>query len=307
MEPNRKASPAPPNLQSRFKKPASKISASSRLPLPVRPAPAPQQSKNTSPQKTTPAAHGHTSRTVASTHPLGNAFALLPSKKKEAPTTKKQRSKLKQPDTLEPTKTVEIKIGLPQLPKINVSKQLRKVSRAIARFSKRQLATGVVAGVIIVATILLATHHHRNGSNTAATGNKGSSSGHAALQKGNPPYATIVPAGKSIDSLGGWTRVSPPDRNPVYAYVDKIGAVQISVSEQPLPDDFQESPDKLAQLAQSYTANDKLAVDGVTAYIGTSAKGPQSVIVSKKKLLILMKSTAPLPDAQWSAYISSLE
>ncbi len=126
------------------------------------------------------------------------------------------------------------------------------------------------------------------------------------LSRGTPSYKTLLPTGKTIQSLGGWTRVSPPGRNPVYAYVDKLGGVQIDVSEQPLPDNLK-SDIAVQQLAQGFNATNKIDASGTTAYIGTSANGPQSVIYVKNNLLILIKSTAPASDALWAAYISSLK
>lgn len=127
------------------------------------------------------------------------------------------------------------------------------------------------------------------------------------LQKGTPDYDTVLPEGKTIQQYGGWTRVSPPNRDPVFAYADKIGAIPINVSQQPLPKDFADQPDQqIQQFAAGYAANKKLNVDGVTAYIGTSAKGPQSVIIVKGELLILIKASAVIPDTEWEKYIQSL-
>jgi hypothetical protein len=129
------------------------------------------------------------------------------------------------------------------------------------------------------------------------------------LQKGTPNYKTVLPAGKSITDYGGWTRVSPPNRNPVYAYSDTIGAIPINVSEQPLPDDFahNDTVDKLKELAIGYAATKRISAGDIIVYIGTSAKGPQSVIFAKKNLLILIKASAAVPDEQWQMYIKSLD
>lgn len=127
------------------------------------------------------------------------------------------------------------------------------------------------------------------------------------LEKGTPTFKTILPSGKAIKDFGGWTRVSPPNRAPVYAYVDKIGAVPIAVSQQPLPKDFLSNvPEKVAELAQVYAADKKLNVGDSIAYLGTSAKGPQSVIVVKGGLLILIKASAVIPNSEWEKYIKSL-
>jgi hypothetical protein len=94
----------------------------------------------------------------------------------------------------------------------------------------------------------------------------------------------------------------------VYAYIDKLAGVQINVSEQPLPASFKDNPDQqLSQLAQNFEATNKITAGGTTVYIGTSIKGPQSVLLTKSNLLILIKSTGQIPNGDWAAYINSLK
>lgn len=124
-----------------------------------------------------------------------------------------------------------------------------------------------------------------------------------------PTFATILPQGKSIDSLGGWARVSPPDRDPVFAFVDTLGEQQITISQQPLPDNSSENAEDVTRsIAYDFNAKDRhTAEDGTVYYVGTSSKGPQSVITSKENLLILIKSPAAIEIDEWSAYIASLD
>lgn len=127
------------------------------------------------------------------------------------------------------------------------------------------------------------------------------------LQKGTPNFETVLPTGKTIQDYGGWTRVSPPNRDPVFAYVDTIGGIPINVSQQPLPKEFSDQPDEqIESLAQGYLATKKLKVGSTTVYLGTSGKGPQSVIFTKNNLLILIKASAGVADEQWKEYIQSL-
>jgi len=123
----------------------------------------------------------------------------------------------------------------------------------------------------------------------------------------SPDYQTILPQGKSINELGGWKRVSPPKNEPVYAYGDKIGDIAISVSQQPLPSSFEtDTGGHIRELAKGYNATDKITAGSTNVYIGTSAKGPQSVIFTKADLLILIKSQKKIDQKEWSAYIAAL-
>jgi len=123
-----------------------------------------------------------------------------------------------------------------------------------------------------------------------------------------PTFGTVLPAGKKIEDYGGWARVSPPESAPVFAYADKIDGIQVNVSQQELPDDLKkDTEENLASLAENFHADQKLTVDNTTAYIGTSSKGPQSVIFVRSNLLILIRSTDKVSNDQWTAYISSLQ
>jgi len=127
-------------------------------------------------------------------------------------------------------------------------------------------------------------------------------------QTQQPDYNTLLPEGKTIAQLGGWGRVSPPGKDPVYAFSDTVEGVHVTVSQQPLPDSFKaDVAASTAQLAQQYSATEKLAVNGTTAYLGTSSKGPQSVILAEYGLLILMKSDTKLTNQQWVGYIYTLQ
>ena len=123
-----------------------------------------------------------------------------------------------------------------------------------------------------------------------------------------PQYKTILPSGKTIEQLGGWQRISPTDRSAVFTYIDTIDNVQVNVSEQPLPEEFQEdTADQIEQLAKGFKADEKVTVGNTEIYIGTSVDGPQSVIFAKNNLLILIKSLSKIDSTSWAAYVNSLQ
>ena len=127
------------------------------------------------------------------------------------------------------------------------------------------------------------------------------------LTKGTPDYTTMLPAGKSIEDFGGWTRVSPTNKDPVFAYVDSLGGSSINVSQQPLPPGFRDdTAEQVSLLAQDFNASQVLTVGDTLVYIGTSAKGPQSVILTKNELLILIRSSVVISNELWASYVASL-
>ena len=125
--------------------------------------------------------------------------------------------------------------------------------------------------------------------------------------KESPAFQTVLPNNTSIDTLGGWTRISPPENDPVFAYTDSIDDVSITVSQQPAPSSFKNNLDtEVAEVAKKFNATSQLDAGSVKAYIGTSAKGPQSIIFVKNNLLILIKSVQKIDDSKWISYIKSL-
>lgn len=181
------------------------------------------------------------------------------------------------------------------------------LAKKLKALSKRAWA---IIGLLAIAVIVVIVYFNQPGK--SASGNKNHASPSASINqlvRGTPKYATILPTGKTAEQLGGWTRVSPPSASPVYAYVDKIDKVSVSVSEQPLPKSFQEDTStKIAQLAANYNATDKFtAANNTKVYIASSGTGRQSVILTKSGLLILIKSAAPISNNSWVNYISSLK
>jgi hypothetical protein len=192
----------------------------------------------------------------------------------------------------------------PTVVKIQKTTIYKKIKVQLSKVSKRNK---IIGGVIIAAIVLFfgwnlvfnSPHDTPIVSGQTQT---------PKLEKGTPSYATVLPQGKSIKSLGGWTKISPPKASPVYTYIDRLENVQINVSEQPLPDSFKSDTAKqLQQLAEDEKATQKITIGSNTIYIGTSSQGPQSIFFIKNNLLILIKSDATISENSWVKYINSLQ
>lgn len=92
------------------------------------------------------------------------------------------------------------------------------------------------------------------------------------------PLLAFTAQAETIDSLGGWSRVSPTGSNPVYTYADSIGNVSISVSQQPLPSNFASNPaSEVAALANNSGATRSINEGETKIFIGVSSNGRQSL------------------------------
>lgn len=137
-----------------------------------------------------------------------------------------------------------------------------------------------------------------------------STSSETSLTKGTPDFKTFLPSGKTIDSYGGWTRVSPSESAPVYAYSDNLFGTAIIVSQQQLPDDFIDDVEHKVQKLQSdqgYVTQHKITVEDLTVYIGVSEKNYQSTIFVRDGVLILITSYRSISDTTISEYIQTLQ
>ena len=222
--------------------------------------------------------------------------------------------------TAEPASTeakeITLNISMPSIPKMTLPKLRIPAMPRISK--KRAMLLSGIAVVMIAGGAGYGFYQKYSNGHAPAIGDDGKTETMSngvrvqhldpAKQTGKPDYDTLLPAGKKIEDFGGWVRISPPEKNPVYAYADKIDDVLINVSEQPLPATFKKDTDTaMDDLAAQYSANDKIKVGTVTAYIGTSIKGPQSVLLVKQDVLILMKSASKIPDNHWETYIRSLQ
>ena len=133
-------------------------------------------------------------------------------------------------------------------------------------------------------------------------------SSQAEVGDSTPNFTAMLPTNESIDQLGGWQKLTPPNSDPIFVYTDSIDGVSVNISQQRLPAKFRaNTSQQMAELARSYNATNKIDVDGTTVYIGASAKGPQSVLFTKNDVLILIKSWATIENSSWVAYVKTLE
>jgi hypothetical protein len=216
------------------------------------------------------------------------------------------------PGAVAQSKDIEIRLSLPKLPKFHWP-SWDEAEDFLANLDipdlKRVHAVYASCAVTVIALLItapLALHSPTPAKKVADAPSKTSVLGAARIEQ--PPYTTLLPKGKTAQQLGGWGRVSPKTSDPVYAYADRIGGISITVSEQPLPDDFTADPQgKIANLAKQFNATKPLVTGADTnAFIGTSVQGLQSIVATKQGLLLLIRSVQPIHDSVWGSYLDSL-
>jgi hypothetical protein len=203
-------------------------------------------------------------------------------------------------------KEVVVTVTLPKL-KFKKPAMPQGLSRALADVPKHRLYVG--GGLLVFFLLLTFVGPFFYGTHDKGSETKKPTATTTVLDsKGQKPsYETILPEGEVIEDLGGWRRISPPDKEPVFAYADTLTGIPITVSEQPLPASFQKDmAGEITKLAEQFGANEKITAGDLTAYLGTSIKGPQSIILAKRDLLVLIKSESKISNQEWADYIEAL-
>ncbi len=203
------------------------------------------------------------------------------------------------------SRTIEVKLTVPKIGWLE--KFLKKLARLFAKKWVRLVAV-VALFVAISLGVLYVTKTFDSDVKNTTNENQPPLVSEQDRTAQVPFYETLMPTGKTIEQLGGWTRMSPSDRNAVFGYTDSIENNRIVVSQQPLPEDFREDVEaQVEALAKGYKATEKITVGGLTVHIAKSAKGPQSIVFAKKGLLVLIRSSVTISNDQWIGYISSLQ
>jgi hypothetical protein len=194
-------------------------------------------------------------------------------------------------------KTAAVSIHV-SIPKIKIKRPDFKIPPQLITYKKWII--GGVAGLVLIGGItgvLLATKKGTSG--------KGDTPAVLAEYKEKADFPYSLPKGSDTE-IEGEVRYNP--QRKLVNFKDSIGGVVITISQQPLPEGFKEDTDtKVKKLAQDFNATKTIATANPTSYIGTSAKGPQTVIFSKKDLLVFIQSTSIIDDHDWAEYITNLK
>ncbi len=201
-----------------------------------------------------------------------------------------------QPDQPTDAHSVSIHISVPKFKKLRF-KQLRAKLPKSLTYKKLGVGSAALIGLLVIGGVALNVRSNKGQGTNEAKGVLSASDQKASFDTLEPDEKTKNTTDQRYDS-----------QKKVVSYTDSIGGVTITISQQQLPGGFQEDTDnKVKKLAEDFSANKVLSTANPTAYLGTSAKGPQTVIFSKNGLLIFIQSTKEIDDHDWASYITGLK
>ena len=161
--------------------------------------------------------------------------------------------------------------------------------KLIARSSSKQrLAFGTVAicavaGFFIYSNVLQKDKKEVQGANTS----QDLSSGDDIVPSKDIKFDMVLPRGRDIPQ----DKIFYDAKRNFARYDDEINAVKASISQQPLPETFKDNPDdNVKRIAADFAATEKLSIDNQNMYYGRDENGPQTLILTKKGVLIFINT-----------------
>ena len=199
-------------------------------------------------------------------------------------------------------KTIHIRLSIPHL---HVPHRARTLWDRYMKLSRRR--RGILLVILIVTGIVLSQAITRQTDQATSLPAPTQQNPLDMLEKGTPSYKTLIPAGKSIEDLNGFRRISPKNAAPVYAYADQISNATIRVSQLPLPDNLRSNTDEMIQgIAAEQNATRSILVGSTQVFLGHQSNGYQPVVFVKNDLLVTIRATGVVSDEDWKTYIESL-
>lgn len=165
---------------------------------------------------------------------------------------------------------------------------------------QRNILIGLIVAMVAVLLIMALVSRTNN--------NEGKSSEEANPQtvSQTPEFKPILPGGKSEEVNSGEVRYDPAKK--IVNFKDKITGVEVVISEQSLPDNIKKDADgEVEKIAKSFSADKIIYAGEVKAFYGVSEAGPQTIIFSKKDLLLFIYAPKELDKDGVVQYILGLE
>lgn len=181
-----------------------------------------------------------------------------------------------------------------------------KAKAFVTRDRKTMIITGSIVGVMVL--LVVGKFTFLGGSSSGGqTAVQGETTQESIELNATTDFEIIIPNFRTKEQLS-IAKVSPPGAPAAYAYLDVIGDDEVQVTQQELPEVFKTNQEKeFEEFALGFAADQRIDGEGFTAYVGTSERGPQSVVAIKNERLVLIKSTKVIDNQLWSQYMVSLE
>lgn len=215
------------------------------------------------------------------------------------PTVDKLKSKLRSinPKNIpKQTKKVDVSLKL-SIPSIKFSvPKLPSIPKPLQKLSRKARIGGSAAVILIIAIFLVTTSGDKNIEKTDTLGKSSTA----------PTYDTVLPGGKESNTTNGKLRFDPDKQ--VASFTDTIGPTTITVSQQPIPENFKNNIDEeVKKLAEGFSATEIINESNPKAYLGNDVKGAQTVIFHKNGVLVFILSSRAIEKYQWAEYITLLQ
>jgi hypothetical protein len=189
---------------------------------------------------------------------------------------------------------VSLHLSLPHIKLPNVDKLYQK-------HKKRILTVAGAAAMVGVLAVGLNYLIHRG--QTTANKTPKTASEQAIAQAA---FVPLIPLDGAGDNTSAKTDYKYDTEKQVLGYSTQFAAASITVSQQQLPEKFQDDGE-LAKLAQSMSAGTPIETQNGSAYIATNQKAnTQTAVFATKEVLVFLHSNRRIDTEDWRLFINQL-
>lgn len=212
---------------------------------------------------------------------------------------------------------VNVKLSLPKIdvarfkflaPLLHKARNLKKYANTaqLKKLSRKHYIIASASLLLIIAGIVVGNKYFFNdkpqAGEVAGTNNQGSSE--VTTPTNDPKFSIIKPQGREIPK----EKIIYDSKRNFTKFDDEINGVPITVSQQPMPDAFKADPKAgAAKIAKNFGTTDSFMFDDIELNYGQDEKGPQTMIFTKKDLLIFIMTSQQVDKEGLKVYAGNLD
>lgn len=186
---------------------------------------------------------------------------------------------------------ISITVQIPPLRRQKTDKPVNKLASTKQRLLRPVLALPIL--LLVGSAVFLAP---------AAKPQKTEDNKVAAAERTEPDYKPLLPEAETASA----TRYDAK-RNLV-SYNSTFSGVRLTVSQQPVPENFSKDPAAIMKMADSIKAKQIIETAKGNLHVATNeTAGDQLAVIADKGLLIFVHTDKKLDDISWKAFIELLE
>jgi hypothetical protein len=216
-------------------------------------------------------------------------------------------------DTPEERVEVNIKLSLPKFETEKFTEKARGITAKASSLYKQHKPKMFAYKYVVIAIVIvplvgfigfrLYQKNHSTVAEVQGASDTQSPEGKDVVLSDKKLFDIVLPRGRDIPQ----DKIFFDQKRKFARYDDDINGIKVSVSQQPLPEEFKNDPDgNIKNVAENFNAKEKLTFDEQSMYLGQSEEGQQTLILTKKSVMIFIVTASQIDKEALKLYAANL-